>query len=183
MRLLIIIFLFFLRLITSVAATPMTTSKQDVKNRSSSLAPAFDSSKDRGGQQSLTPNLTATSHDLANQASSEKLPQVSAAILRTQLQQETDSTKRHEIALRLAEILLKEERPSEALFILESKDIVSTQTEKIDELVLFWKAQVLLTLKRPNEATPLLEQFLEKLCLLKFLFLYWGFSLTLNNTF
>ena len=160
----ITIFVIFLSIRSTLAATPMTTSKQDVKNRSSSLAPVFDFSKDRGEQQSLAPTLAATSHDLANQASSEKLPQVSAAILRTQLQQETDPTKRHEIALRLAEILLKEGRPSEALFILESKDIVSTQTEKIDELFLFWKGQVLLALKRPNEATPLLEQFLEKLC-------------------
>ena len=164
MHFFITIFVIFLSIRSTLGVTPITTSEQDVKNRPSSLEPACDFSKNHPEQQSLTPTLAPINHDLANQASSEKLPQVSAAILRTQLQQETDPNKRHEIALRLAEILLKEGRPSEALFILESKDIVSTQTEKIDELVLFWKAQILLALKRPNEATPLLEQFLGKLC-------------------
>ena len=95
--------------------------------------------------------------DLAGQASSEKLPQVSAAILRTQLQQEEDPLKRHQIALRLGKILLKEGRPAEALSIFESKDLDSIQGGGGDGMVLFWKAQSLLALKRPAEAASLLE--------------------------
>ncbi len=113
-------------------------------------------------QPTPTPNSTTSGPgtDLANQASLEKLPQVSAAILRTKLQQEKDPLQRYQIALRLAEILLQEQRPAEALSILESKDIALSQEGEKDTMVLFWKAQALLALKQQAEAIALLEKLI-----------------------
>ncbi len=103
---------------------------------------------------------TSSTTDLATQAASEKLPQVSASILRTQLQQESDPNKRHIIALRLAEILLLEQRPEEALVILNSGDLLDKETERRDEMVFFWKAQALLAEGHAAEAQLLFEQVL-----------------------
>ena len=61
--------------------------------------------------------------DLATQAAAEKLPQVSASILRTQLQQEKNPEERQKLTLRLGEILVSEHRPEEALVVLDSKDL------------------------------------------------------------
>lgn len=45
----------------------------------------------------------------------------------------------------------------------EKKSLLSTPSEKIDEMVFFWKAQALLALKRPGEAAPLLEKLIQTL--------------------
>ena len=100
-----------------------------------------------------SPTAAAVS-DLATQAASEKLPQVSASILRTQLQQESDPVRRKNIVLRLVTILVTEGHSEEALAILDSKEFSS------DPILLFWKAQALLALGKPAEARPLLEEIL-----------------------
>lgn len=91
------------------------------------------------------------SSDLAVQATSEKLPQISAAILRTELQQEKNPEVRQKLILKLGEILVTEHCPEEALTILNSKDLLPLP------LVSFWKAQALLALGKPAEAEPLLK--------------------------
>lgn len=98
--------------------------------------------------------------DLAARAAAEHLPQVSASILRTQLQQETDSKKRQAIALRLAEILVTEGKPDEALAILNSEELTPTDPAQYDEMALFWKAQALLAKGNFLEAQKLFEQVL-----------------------
>ena len=92
--------------------------------------------------------------ELAMQAASEKLPQVSASILRTQLQQEKNPEERQKLTLKLGEILVIEHRPAEALVVLDSKDLLS------DTMVSFWKAQALLALGKVSEAEPLLQSIL-----------------------
>ncbi|MFZ4116618.1 MAG: tetratricopeptide repeat protein [Chthoniobacterales bacterium] len=107
-----------------------------------------------------SPSPAMASRDLASQASSEKLPQVSAAILRAQLQQEGDPLRRSATALRLAEVLLKEGHPAESLSLLDSNELVTTEGDAVSQMVLFWKAQALLALQRPAEAAPLLEKII-----------------------
>lgn len=102
---------------------------------------------------------TALSMKLAGEAVSEKLPQVSASILRTKLEQETDPQKRCKIALKLSEILLIEKKPKEALTLFESADL-SSNNQPIDEKVAFWKGQALLALGKSSEASSILEAVL-----------------------
>jgi len=99
---------------------------------------------------------TLPSKDLAAQAASEKLPQVSASILRTQLQQEKNPEERQKLTLRLGEILVIEHHPDEALAVLDAKDLA------IDAMIAFWKAQALLASGKASEAEPLLKSILEK---------------------
>ncbi len=96
--------------------------------------------------------------DLAKKAFSEELPHVSAAILRVQLQEEKDPLKHSMIALRLAEILLREGHPEESLSILNSLELTDLKKSSASSMILFWKAQDLLALKRPQEAALLLEE-------------------------
>ncbi|KAB2644364.1 MAG: tetratricopeptide repeat protein [Verrucomicrobia bacterium] len=161
MHYLIIIFLFHLGVLVAQETTISTSSKAvEPLNQTSTRAELSSKLLLEQKQSSLSAKSTTTGPgtDLANQASLEKLPHVSAAILRTKLQQEKDPSQRHQIALRLAEILLQEQRPAEALSILESKDIDSPQEGEQDTMVLFWKAQALLALQRPAEAIALLEK-------------------------
>jgi hypothetical protein len=92
--------------------------------------------------------------DLATQATAEKLPQVSAAILRAQLQQEQNPEEKQKLTLRLGEVLVIEHRPEEALVVLDSKDLAP------DPMISFWKAQALLALGKASEAEPLLQSIL-----------------------
>ncbi len=92
--------------------------------------------------------------DLAVQAASEKLPQVSASILRAQLQQEKNPEERQKLTLRLGEILVVEHRPEEALAVLDSKELGP------DVMISFWKAQALLAVGKASEAEPLLKSIL-----------------------
>lgn len=144
-------------------ATSPSSSEKSVENATALPIPILASPEPTKEKEKSTPapapspNDAVMNGDLAGKASSEKLPQVSAAILRAQLQQEEDPAKRHQIALRLGEILLKEGRPAEALSLLDSKDLKPSQEGENDSLVLFWKAQALLALNRPAEAAPLLE--------------------------
>ncbi|MBX9742252.1 MAG: hypothetical protein K2W99_01735 [Chthoniobacterales bacterium] len=117
--------------------------------------------QETNSQAALTPTVsTASNNDLAAHAASEDLPQISTSILRTQLQQETDPKKRPAIALRLAEILLTEGKPEEALTLLNSSDLTPQETDKLDEMVVFWKAQALLAQGASAEAQKLFEQIL-----------------------
>jgi len=105
----------------------------------------------------VAPQVTTYSEkqkDLAAQAASEKLPQVSASILRTQLQQEKNPEERQKLTLRLGEILVIEHRPDEALDVLNSKDLTP------DAMISFWKAQALLASGKASEAEPLLQSLL-----------------------
>ncbi|MFI0347848.1 MAG: hypothetical protein ACH346_03600 [Chthoniobacterales bacterium] len=97
--------------------------------------------------------------DLASQAASEKLQQVSASIVRTQLQKESDPAKRKVLALHLSEILVNEQKSEEALVLLDSKDL-SPENSPPDEMVLFWKAEALLALERASEARSCLQKIL-----------------------
>lgn len=103
---------------------------------------------------------TSSSDTLAAQAASEKMPQVSASILRTQLQEEKDLAKRRIIALRLAAILLTEGEPEEALNILNTQEFTPQEKAPSDPMVLFWKAQALLAKGEVVQAQALLENFL-----------------------
>jgi len=76
--------------------------------------------------------------DLAKQAFAENLPQVSAAVLRTQIQQEQDPPKKMELTQRLLELLVAGGRYREALEVMASFDAGN------DPKVSFWKAVSLL---------------------------------------
>lgn len=103
---------------------------------------------------SIDTNSTASTKDLASQAAVEKLPQISASILRTQLQQEKNPEERQKLTLRLVEIFVIEHRPQEALDILNSEDF------KSDTRISFWKAQALLASGKASEASSLLQSIL-----------------------
>lgn len=75
--------------------------------------------------------------DLAGQASAESLPQVSAAILRTQIQQERDPAKRLEISRRLVALLVAGGRHDEALAVCASPG------SEDDPVLAYWKAEAL----------------------------------------
>ena len=137
-------------------ATPMASPTATVEAVASpSVAPTVVSSASPVAQSTNVNGL----QDLATQAASEKLPQVSASILRTQLQKENDPARRKQLALRLSEILITKGQSQEALAILESSDL-SSKDYSSDEMVLFWKAQALLALGKASEACSELESIL-----------------------
>ena len=76
--------------------------------------------------------------DLANRATKENLPQVSAAVLRTQIQQEQDIEKRMGLTRRLVALLIVGGRYNEALAISSTVDVSK------DPVLAYWKAQALL---------------------------------------
>ena len=75
--------------------------------------------------------------DLAKQAASERLPQVSAAVLRTQIQQEQDPARRMELTRRLVALLVSGGRFDEALAIAATSDAAQ------DPSLAYWKAVAL----------------------------------------
>lgn len=76
--------------------------------------------------------------DLAGEAAAGNLPQVSAAVLRTRIQQEQDPEKRRELTRRLVILLVSGGRPGEALQVLAGIDAGQ------DPALLYWKAAALL---------------------------------------
>jgi tetratricopeptide (TPR) repeat protein len=76
--------------------------------------------------------------DLANQASSENLPRVSAALLRTQIQQEQDPAKRLDLSCRLVTLLVSTGRYDEALAVASTLDVSKNPS------LAYWKALALL---------------------------------------
>ena len=76
--------------------------------------------------------------DLANQASSENLPRVSAALLRTQIQQEQDPVKRLDLSRRLVTLLVSTGRYEEALAVVSTMDVSK------DPALTYWKGLALL---------------------------------------
>jgi tetratricopeptide (TPR) repeat protein len=83
-------------------------------------------------------NATHAIGDLANRAAGENLPYVSAALLRTQIQQEQDLEKRKDLTRRLVMLLVVERRFDEALAIS------STMDSKNDPILTYWNAEALL---------------------------------------
>jgi tetratricopeptide (TPR) repeat protein len=81
---------------------------------------------------------TSVTSDLANQALGENLPQISAAVLRTQLQQEQDSARKEVLTRRLVALLVAGGRYDEALAVSTTADTVK------DPILAYWKAQALL---------------------------------------
>ncbi len=83
-------------------------------------------------------NSEKSTADLANRAVTENLPQVSAAVLRTQIQQEQDAKKRMDLTRRLVELLVTGRRFDEALAVGSTADI------RRDPTLAYWKAEALL---------------------------------------
>ena len=81
---------------------------------------------------------TNTTLDLANRAANENLPQVSAAVLRTQIQQEQDPEKRIGLTRRLVALLIAGGRFDEALAVSSTVDVIK------DPVLAYWKAEALL---------------------------------------
>lgn len=160
-------FIFILLLSVSLAQEakmPLSSSNSLVPQASPSAVMSSTSDTPASSNSSSAVTLppdkkTNISTDLASDAVDEKLPQVSASILRTQLQQEKDPVKRHEIALKLSQILVTEKEPQEALVILTSNDLSPTGG-LADERVVFWKAQALLAQAKSAEARTELESLL-----------------------
>ena len=80
----------------------------------------------------------APTRDLAAQASQENLHQVSASVLRTEIQRETDPARRQELSRRLVILLVKGGRSTEAL------SVISTLETTKDPLLTYWKGVALL---------------------------------------
>lgn len=91
------------------------------------------------GAQETNPTATTRSQtaDLARQAVAEHLPQVSAALLRTQIQQEQDPVTRTSLAQRLAALLVQGGRNEEALAVC------ATSGSAADPVMDYWKARAL----------------------------------------
>jgi len=75
--------------------------------------------------------------DLARSAVSERLPQVSAALLRTQIQQEQDAVRRMELTRRLVALLVSGGRFDEAVAVATTADTTK------DPSIGYWKAVAL----------------------------------------
>jgi len=102
--------------------------------------------------QEATTNALA---DLAKAASAEGLPQVSAALLRTQIQQEVNPAKRSELTRRLVILLVTGERFEEALAVSASSD-----TSK-DPALAYWKALALMGTMDYSSAKELFAALLQ----------------------
>jgi tetratricopeptide (TPR) repeat protein len=84
--------------------------------------------------------------DLANSAANDHLPQVSAAVLHTEIQQEHDAAKRLELTRRLVELLVAGRRYEEALAVSATVDAVN------DPALAYWKGEALLGSGDPTGA-------------------------------
>ena len=102
-----------------------------------------------------TDGLTADA-DLANRATSEDLPQISAAVLRTQIQQEQDLEKRAELTRRLVALLVSGGRFDEALAVSSTADAGK------DPLLAYWKAEAMIGSGDYSAAAALLSPLLEQ---------------------
>lgn len=98
---------------------------------------------------------SATVNDLACRAAAEGLPQVSAALLRTRIQQEADPTRRTELSGRLAALLVAGGRYEEALAVIAGTDYAK------DPVISYWKAVALAGNGEPAAARDLLQKLLQ----------------------
>jgi tetratricopeptide (TPR) repeat protein len=93
--------------------------------------------------------------DLARQASSEHLPQVSAALLRTQIQQEQDPAKRELLSRRLVSLMVQGGRNEEALAVC------ALSGGSGDPVMAYWKARALAVTGDHAAACPILRGLLD----------------------
>lgn len=94
--------------------------------------------------------------DLAKTAALEHLPQVSAALLRTQIQQEQDRAKKTELTQRLAALLVSGGRFEEALAVIATLDSLN------DPTLSYWKGLALLGSGDPASAKEIFSTLREK---------------------
>ncbi|MCE9587178.1 MAG: tetratricopeptide repeat protein [Verrucomicrobia bacterium] len=94
--------------------------------------------------------------DLAKTAALEHLPQVSAALLRTQIQQEQDPAKKTELTQRLAALLVSGGRFEEALAVIATLDSLN------DPTLCYWKGLALLGSGDPSSAKEIFLTLREK---------------------
>jgi len=94
--------------------------------------------------------------DLAKTAALEHLPQVSAALLRTQIQQELDPLKKTELTQRLAVLLVSGGRFEEALVVIAPLDFLN------DPTLCYWKGLALLGNGDPASAKEIFSSLREK---------------------
>ncbi len=93
---------------------------------------------------------------MAKTAALEHLPQVSAALLRTQIQQEQDPVKKTELTRRLAAILVSGGRFDEALALIVPLDSLN------DSTLGYWKGLALLGSGNPASAQEIFSALREK---------------------
>lgn len=106
--------------------------------------------------QPLGAQTTNSAGDLARQAAEEHLPQVSAALLRTQIQQEQDAVKRMNLTRRLVALLVSGGRFDEALAVSTTVDASQ------DPSLAYWKAQALLGTGDDAAAADLFSTLLQQ---------------------
>ena len=94
--------------------------------------------------------------DLAKMAALEHLPQVSAALLRTQIQQEQEPAKKAELTRRLVALLVDGGRFEEALVVLAPLDSLN------DPTLGYWKGLALLGSGDPASAKEIFSALREK---------------------
>jgi TolA-binding protein len=92
--------------------------------------------------------------DLARTAFAENMPQVSAAVLRTQIQQEQDPVRRLELSRRLVALLAAGGRNDEILAVCASSGYPD------DPVLLYWKSLALAGSGDAVSARPILEKLL-----------------------
>lgn len=90
-----------------------------------------------GAEPTNVPVDPAGETDLATTASSERLPQVSAAVLRTRIQQEQDPSRRLDLTRRLVALLVSGARFDEAVAVASTADAAQ------DPSLAYWKAVAL----------------------------------------
>lgn len=105
-------------------------------------------------QQSNNPNETAKESDLAKTAAAERLPQVSAALLRTQIQQEQDPARRMELTRRLVALLVAGGRLDEAVAVATTAEAAQ------DPSIAYWKAVALAGTGEYSSAKAILSRLI-----------------------
>jgi len=108
------------------------------------------------GSLPMRAQVTNASPDLAKQAADEQLPQVSAAVLRTQIQQEQDKGKRIVLTRRLVALLISGGRFDEALAVSTTADAGK------DPTLAYWKAEALLGTGDASGAAGLFSSLIQQ---------------------
>lgn len=125
-----------------------------------SLAPSFfaaltlSSASLLAVQQADLPADPAKGSDLAWSAISEQLPQVSAAVLRTEIQQEQDPARRMELTRRLVALLVSGGRFDEAVAVATTADAAQ------DAPIAYWKAVALAATGEYSAAREILAKLI-----------------------
>ena len=106
-------------------------------------------------QQTNSSTPTTKDQDLARTAVSDRLPQVSAALLRTQIQQEQDPVRRLELTRRLVALLVSGGRYDEAVAVATTADASQ------DPSVSYWKAVALAAGGEYSSAKDILSRLID----------------------